>query len=139
MSTLAPETLFSLPHVIDASLIESRYRHVHHADALKLLEMARLKLLEHVGYPNDWFMERQLFLVISKISVVYKRELFAGPVTITCDSARLEGKALIIPQRILNDKGKVAVEAMAESMAMNGETKRAVPYPEEFLLRISNG
>ena len=123
----------SFNYSIPEDLIQSRYQHLHHAEALKFLEKGRLDLLDKIGFPNSSLMSRDIFLVITEISVRYKRELFAGDITVECQRTYLEGRDLVIEQRILNSKGKVAIEALVKSCCMSGTLRRAVTIPEDLL------
>jgi YbgC/YbaW family acyl-CoA thioester hydrolase len=120
---------YSIPN----ELIQSQYQHLHHAEALKFLERGRLDLLEKIGFPNPSLMNRGVFLVITDISVRYKRELFAGSITVECQRTFLEGRDLVIEQRILNEKGKVAIEATVKSCCMCGTLRRAMAIPDDLL------
>jgi acyl-CoA thioesterase FadM len=86
-----------------------------------------------MGMPNDALMQRGQVLVITKVEAAYKREVKGESVTVTCDKARLDGRGLVIHQRILNEKGKAAVEAVIESVFMDMNTKRGMFPPEDFL------
>ena len=119
--------------------VEPLYNHVHHAQALRFMELTRLAYLEAIGIPNDSLIARKLFIVIAEISVVYKRELFQGPIVVTCESPRIEGKAMFIHQRIVNERGKVCVEATYDLRFLSGETRRSVPPPADFAPRFLDG
>ena len=125
--------MYQLSYVIGETDIQPVYYHVHHADTLRFFEKARLAFMEEAGAPNDALIAAGIFPVISRIDVTYKRELFAGPVVVTCEECVVNGKAFIVKQRIINSKGKCAVEASVESMFMSGATKRAVAVPEAFV------
>lgn len=128
--------MFVLPVQVQKSEIERIYLHVHHATTLIFLERARLKFLESLGHPSDWFIARDIYPVVAKISVAYKRELFEEELQVTCENPRFEGKILIIEQRILNSKGKEAIFASVDCAFMQGATKRAVLPPDEFIEKI---
>jgi acyl-CoA thioesterase FadM len=72
-------------------------------------------------------------LVITKVSAEYKREVKRGVVQVTCDRVEVRDRSLVIHQRILNQLGKVAVEAVVESMFMNTATRRGMVPPPDFL------
>lgn len=118
---------------IDDSWVEPIYEHVHHGRCFSLFERARLALLEHIGFPNDQLLAEGKVLVITRVSAEYKREVKRGFVQVTCDSVSLQGRSLVIQQRIINERGKVAVEATVESMFMDGKTRRGINPPEDFL------
>jgi YbgC/YbaW family acyl-CoA thioester hydrolase len=125
--------MFSLTISLVGDWIEPVYDHVHHGRTFFLLEQARIALLESMGMPNEALMRRGQVLVITKVESTYKREVKGESVTVTCDKASLQGRGLVIHQRILNEKGKVAVEAVIESVFMDTNTKRGMSPPEDFL------
>ena len=61
--------MFKVNYKISNDEIEPIYNHVHHAQALKFLERARLDYLEHKGIPNNSLIQQNLFLVITEISI----------------------------------------------------------------------
>ena len=118
---------------VPSSDIESVYRHVHHAQTLRYLELGRLELLKSIGVPNESLTSRGLFLVITSLNVQYKREVFAGEIRVTVENARVSEKALLLDQKLYNDRGKLAVEATVELKCLSSATKRAVEPPVELL------
>lgn len=125
--------MFAIDETISEAQVDNSYHHLHHADSLKLLELARIKLLDHIGFPLEAFIKRQLFLVVSSLQVEYRRELFAGAVRITCQEARAEKKKISIAQNIFNQKGKIAVSARVELSCLSGLTKRAIDSEDAFV------
>ena len=131
--------MFEIQYEVTSEQIIPPYNHVHHAEALRFLESARLAFLEQIGFPNDDFLGQGLFLVITSIAVKYKRELVAGPIRVTCESPRIEGKLVIMEQRIFNAKGKAAIEAALEFQFLDGALKRAVTPPLDFQRAFTAG
>lgn len=127
---------FTTLKTVSPSIIEPVYNHVHHATALRFLEEARLEYLVSIGCSNDSLIARNLFLVITDITIKYLREIFAGEIVVTCENPIIDGKTVILDQRILNSRGKPMVTAKVSSMFLSGETKRSVPPPEDFLNRF---
>jgi YbgC/YbaW family acyl-CoA thioester hydrolase len=125
--------MFSIKIDVAPAQIEPLYNHVHHAQALRYLELGRLAYLESIGLPNNSLIAKHLFLVITEISVNYKRELTGGEITVTCENPRIDEKRIVLDQKILNPKGKVAVEGTIVSQMLSGETKRSVVPPDFFL------
>ena len=123
---------------IDETWVEPIYEHVHHGRCFSLFERARLALLEHIGFPNEQLLKEGKVLVITRVSAEYKREVKRGPVQVTCDSCSLRERVLVIHQRILNERGKVAVEATVESMFMDAQSRRGMSPPEDFLRAFLN-
>ena len=125
--------MFEIEYQVKESDIGQPYNHVHHATCLRFMEHGRLEFLKSVGFPNEEFLAQGLFLVITDIAVQYKREVRQGPIKITCDNPRIEKRTVVVDQRILNPRGKVAVEATVKSMFLSNEKRRATHPPEEFV------
>lgn len=124
--------MLSLRHSIGDRDLESVYGHVHHAQALFFLERARLELLERIDHSSAALIASDLYPVVYRLEVTYKREIFADAVEVTCESGRIAGKSFFIGQRILNSKGKECLCAEVECKLMQGSTKRAVVPPPGF-------
>ena len=92
--------------------------------------------MAEAGSPTEDLISQGIFAVITRIDVTYKRELFPGPVIITCENFIIDGKAFQMKQRIIISRGKTAIEAMVESMFMSGETKRAIAVPQRIVEAI---
>lgn len=122
--------MFTIEYTLQPGDLEPIYDHVHHAHSLRFLERARVEYLASVGCPMDELFAKDIFLVISKIEIRYLREVLDGTIAITCENPRIEGRALVIDQRILNAKGKACVEARVDSMCMSSATKRAFAVPD---------
>src|SRR5687768_9978157 len=124
--------MFTLDYEVGPNDLESEYAHVHHAGSVKLLELARLRYLEKIGYPLRSLMLSDHFLVVTSLSVKYRREVTAGKIMITCENPQIRGKCVSLEQSILNAAGKRAIEAVVESVFMSGTTRRAIDVPEAF-------
>jgi len=125
--------MLSISVDIDDNWITPVYEHVHHGRCFSLFEEARLELLRVIGFPNDQLLDEGKVLVITRVAAEYKREVKRGLVQVTCDRVELRDRVLVIHQRILNQMGKVAVEATVESMFMNMSTRRGMSPPDDFL------
>lgn len=123
---------FSIKLTVDPELVSNAYQHVHHADALRLLERARMSFLNAIGYSQEAMYQRGIFLVIASISVQYKRELKAGTLEVFCENPRIDGRSVLVDQRIINEKGKLAVVATIESMMLDTAIGRAIIPPPDF-------
>lgn len=130
--------MFEIQLTIGEADLSPAYNHVHHAHTLVLMEKARLRFLESLGFPSEEYQKRGLFWVIASISVDYKREIKAGPIRITCENVLIQEKSLILDQRVFNERDKLAVEATAHSMLLAQATGRSAPIPAEFQLAVSN-
>ena len=117
--------------------IDPVYEHVHHGRCFSLLEQARVGLLESVGVPNDRLLQEGKVLVIAKVEASYLREVKRGTVTVTCDRVEIDDKTIRIHQRILNQRGKTAVEGVVHSVCMDIATRRGIALPEELRLALS--
>ena len=124
--------MFEIECEVNPDLVSPPYHHVHHADVLRFLERARLAFLREVGFPNDDFLAKGLFLVITGLEVKYKRELLPGLIRVTCERPCIHGKIVTIEQRIINAKGKTAVEARVDSQFLDGVLRRGVSPPQDF-------
>lgn len=125
--------MFSIELDIDDSWVTPVYDHVHHGRCFYAFEQARVALLEHIGFPNQELLDQGKVLVITAVSAQYKREVKQGRVTVTCERPSLEGRTIVLHQRLLNQRGKVAVEARIESAFMDMTTRRGMAPPEDFV------
>lgn len=126
--------MFEWEHTVADSEVEAEYNHVHHATAMFLLEQSRLAFIASVGFPNPDLIERELFLVIATLRVIYKRELLLNDeLLITCENPRIENRSLFVDQRVIKERGRVAVEAEVELKCMCGRRRRAIIPPADFL------
>lgn len=124
--------MFSLSILVDDEWISPVYDHVHHGKMLSMFELARLGLVETIGFPNDELIRQGKLLVVTGVSVSYKREVKRGRVAVSCDSVRIEGRTIRIAQRIINERAKVAVEAQVSLMFMDPVARRGMDIPDEF-------
>jgi YbgC/YbaW family acyl-CoA thioester hydrolase len=124
--------MFSIEIVINDEWVTPVYEHVHHGRCFYAFEQARVALLREIGFPNDELLAQGKVLVISGVTARYLREVKRGRVQATCENPVLNGRTLILTQRILNERGKVAVEARIESVFMDQNTRRGMHPPEDF-------
>ena len=124
--------MFSTKVIISKAEIESSYGHVHHAQTLRFLELARLRFLDFLGYPNQGFIDQGLLTVVSCIQISFLRELFEGEIEVTCSSGRFDGKKLFLEQQILNSRKKLAVRALIELQFLSRLRGRSTEAPPEF-------
>jgi acyl-CoA thioesterase FadM len=131
------------PYIFEYSLSNSEltqpYNHLHHADILKLLELTRLHFLVQIGQPLDGFLSLGLFWVIANLEVRYMREVQAGTISITCEKPKCTDKKLLMPQRIMNAKGKLAVDAEITLMLYCSNKKRAIGIPADVRAAFLEG
>jgi acyl-CoA thioesterase FadM len=127
------DTPFSIEIEIDDDWIAPVYDHVHHGRAMSLLERGREGLLERIGFPNAQLLQEGKVIVVTRVDVAYRRELKRGVVRVTCEESSCDGRTMKIRQKILNERGKVAVEGVVELMFMDAGTKRGMNPPEDFI------
>ena len=125
--------MFSIEVELNDEWVAPIYDHVHHGRCFYLLEQARVAYMAHIGFPNDVLLAQGQAAVITAVAAQYKREVKRGRVTVTCEDLEVDGKTLIIGQKILNERGKVAVEARIESVFMDMDTRRGMLPPEGFV------
>jgi YbgC/YbaW family acyl-CoA thioester hydrolase len=125
--------MFSIEVELDDEWVAPIYDHVHHGRCFYLLEQARVAYMAHIGFPNDVLLAQGQAAVITAVAAQYKREVKRGRVTVTCEDLEVDGKTLIIGQKILNERGKVAVAARIESVFMDMDTRRGMLPPEGFV------
>ena len=109
------------------------FKHLHHADILRLLEQCRYAKMEVRGAANESFLRRGELLVLSRIDVRFLREVTPGRIRISCGPFTTSGKFIRCKQKILNSMGKSAVEAEVEQVFMSAVTKRGIEPPAEFM------
>lgn len=125
--------MFSIKIELGDDWVAPVYDHVHHGRCFYLLEEARVAYMQRIGFPNDVLLARGQAAVITAVSAQYKREVKRGVITVTCENLSVEGKTLIIGQKILNERGKVTVDARIESVFMDMSTRRGIAPPEGFI------
>ena len=130
--------IFQIDRTVLDSEIEPRYNHVHHARALHFLEECRVAFLDKIGCPLESYLAEQLFLVITRIDAQYKREIRLGPITVTCENPRIDGKRVALTQRIVNERGKECIVALVEFAFLSGQTGRSIVPPDRFIEKFLN-
>lgn len=125
--------MFSIKVVIDEGWIAPVYEHVHHGTCLSLLERARAAFVAAIGFPNEELLQQGKVIVVTRVDMLYKREVKRGEVLATCDRVSCEGRTIRIAQRILNERGKAAIEGFVDLMFMDINTRRGMDIPADFL------
>ena len=131
--------MFAIEIELDDEWVAPVYDHVHHGRCFYLLEQARVAYMDRIGFPNEILLSRGQAAVITAVAAQYKREVKRGRVSVTCEDLKVEGKTLIIGQKILNERGKVAVEARIESVFMDMNTRRGIMPPDGFIEAFLRG
>lgn len=147
------QELFRTEIAVDAALTANAYQHVHHADALRILEQARHRFLESHGVSLARFLERGLLLMVSQVELRYRRELRQGAVLVTVESpssemrerapkGRRSPREFPLEQRILvldspsesssSGAERVAVQATIWQVFVSAELKRSVSPPDDL-------
>ncbi|WP_410497936.1 acyl-CoA thioesterase [Chitinibacter sp. S2-10] len=113
------------------------YGHVNNARYLEFLEEARWAMIEDSG-GVEWFSERKLALVISRIDIRYKRAASMGDVLlIKTRLLQLHERAGLIQQQVLRqDTGKLVAEADVTFAAIHPDHPGALPITGELAQRF---
>jgi acyl-CoA thioester hydrolase len=111
---------------------------VNNAIYLNYLEQARAKFVESSPLDLDAFEKLGYHFVVAKISIEYKRSLFAQDrMRVSVEIAEITDKRLIFRQTIIKEPtNKIAAEAYIEIACMNIETRRA-EMPEKLMNDLS--
>ena len=129
--------MFSLEIETPTEWVEPVYDHVHHSRCFYLFERAREALLDKLGLPCKDYLKCGLGAVVGSVQATYKRELKGGLLSVTCDSIEIEGRSVFFNQRVLNSKGKVAIEARIELIFMDFAARRGVNPPTDLVAAIT--
>jgi acyl-CoA thioesterase FadM len=145
--------LFRAEIEVDPSLTANAYQHVHHADALRLLEHARHRYLESKGLSLAHFLDRGLLLMVSRVDLRYRREVRQGSVVVTVECPAVDmrdgttkgatpPRQFLLEQRILvRDSAvgtpgfgseRVAVQASIWQVFVSAELMRSIAPPEDL-------
>ena len=131
--------MFFEEYDIISSDLDPTYGHLHHAKSLLFLERARLSFLNKIGYSAERLIAEDLFAVISSISINYLREVKNGKIRVTCEELKIKNRTLIIGQKVVNERGKTAIEATVHSMLLSKKAMRAVTPPQSFIDAFVSG
>lgn len=127
-------SIFEIAFKVPESDTANFAKHVHHADLVRFLELARLEYLKSLGFSYEFFVSRGELLVITEITVSYKREIRSETIRMTVENVRVERKMLVMEQVIYNSVGKEAARALVKQAFVSLESRRAVEVPEYFLV-----
>lgn len=133
--TPQPTPLYTLNLNISDLILDSAYNHLHHADAVRLLEKCRNEHLALKGYTLESLCAQDMFIVVSGIKVEYLREVKGPEATITFDSVKIERRRMMAIQQIYNEVNKAAVYAEIELAVLSKKVGRAIKVPD-FLEQI---
>lgn len=125
--------MFSIKIEIDQTWIAPEFAHVHHGRMLSLFEISREALLESIGFPNSEYMRRGEIVVITEVSVRYKREVRLGVVEVSCEGLKVVGRMMVLKQAIRNDRGKILAEGEFSMMFMHAATRRGYEPPADLI------
>jgi YbgC/YbaW family acyl-CoA thioester hydrolase len=130
---------FHYERLVSPNELQHPHHHVHHSDSLRFLEEARLAFLRHRGIDYEALLQARLFLVITDITVRYKREIRGEPIRISCENPLIDGKRIQLEQKIYRLNHKVAVEAIIGLMFLDANQGRSVAAPGDFAGRFCAG
>ncbi len=123
--------MFEVQLQINEGMLDTEYQHLHHADALKLLEKGRLEFLNSIGLPQSELLASDCFLVLSRCDVQFLRELKAEEVRCTVEvSEIMEGSGFILEQQLIKAPKRLAVAADIHLVAMSGKRRRRMELPK---------
>lgn len=125
--------MYQYTYIVGENDLQPDYFHVHHARSLLFLEQARVRFMQDIGCPHPSLIAQGIFSVVASLSIRYKRELLAGEIKVTCEDLKIEGRSLVVRQRIFNQKGKEVIDAQVEIMFLRSVTKRAGEVPEKIV------
>lgn len=114
------------------------YGHVNNARYLEFLEEARWGMIEDSG-GVEWFSQRGLALVVSRIDIRYKRAATMGDVLIIKSHlAQLNERDGLIKQQVLRqDNGKLVAEADVTFAAIHPDQPGAQLIEGELAARFA--
>lgn len=127
--------MFQIECPIPQSEFDQTYQHLHHAGFFKLIEQGRLKFLEALGMPNQYFIDRGELIVIVATEAKFLREIRGPIVNVTVNSFEVVDKSLVLVQSIYNERNKRAFDASVTLMFMSATTRRAIPVPQDLIIK----
>lgn len=148
MATASGVVVFSQIVEVGPELCGNAFRHVHHADIIRIFENTRSAWMSTGGFSLESLLGEGLLLVLAGLNVTYQRELFEGEIEVTIESPRVEERRIIIDQTIFKratsraaaasgaDKlgpWKEAVRAEVSQALVSVATRRAIEPPPEVL------
>lgn len=122
--------------IITHEMTNNAYKHLHHAEIIKLFEKARTEFFESLGFTLESFEKQGLLFVVAKISVEYKREVQEGEVQVTCSHFSIIGKNMEFTQELYNHREKLAVVAKVTLAVLSRQVGRSILVPGEVKAAI---
>lgn len=106
---------------------------------LTLCQEARMRFLNSLGYKNELDFGPQLGIIVTDAAVQYKAELFYGSklkVEMSIGDRNKFGFDLFY--RLKESDGKIAALAKTGIVSFDYNSRKVVPFPEEFFSRLAN-
>lgn len=127
------EEYFSTEIDVTDAEVDPHYHHVHHASVVEFLELARLRLLESKGVPQNGWIEQGLLIVVTRLQVQFRGELSKGRYQVLCFLPEIHSRKILIGQGIASTDGQLVVEAQVELMFMDSKKRNVVSPPRKFI------
>jgi YbgC/YbaW family acyl-CoA thioester hydrolase len=127
------EEYFSTEIEVTDAEVDPLYHHVHHASVVEFLELARLRLLESKGVPQNSWIDQGLLIVVTRLQVQFRGELHKGTYQVLCFLPEIHSRKILIGQGIASTDGQLAVEAQVELMFMDSNKRTVVSPPRRFI------
>jgi thioesterase-3 len=107
--------------------------HVNNAKYLEYLEWGREEWYETAGLHYDVFTKMGIQTVTVNININYRKECKQGDrLTIKTSPERLGNTSYSLKQEIYNQRGELVADAIVTSVAMDLETRKGRPVPDEL-------
>jgi len=116
---------------------EDRFGHVNNARYLEFLEEGRWDYLDQNGLGDAFFREMNVFPVIVRIDISYRRAASSGDVLrVETSLSRVKSRKLIFTQRVLFESSdELCAEAGIVAVFLDATTGRTVQIGEEMIRR----
>lgn len=123
---------YSISIEINQEALEPRYRHLHHAEIVKLLERARLSLLADAGFSEQRLISEGVLPVVRSVNLKFRSEVRSGIYQLSCDAVTVDRDLIFISQRISQDR-EVCVRGQVTSVFISAKTRRVIAPPPGFI------
>jgi YbgC/YbaW family acyl-CoA thioester hydrolase len=124
------------PHAIDIVVRPTDIDvkgHVNNAKYVEYLQWSRWDWLDERGLTNDRLIELETTLVVANISIDYRSEARQGErLKVSVSVEKIGEKSFTVRQAVLKQGGDIASEARVVMVAVNPETRKSRPLPDEL-------
>ncbi len=114
---------------------EDRFGHVNNARYLEFLEEARWAHLEERGLDGAFFRRHEIFPVVVRLSISYRRPASAGDLLeVTARVSSVGRRRVVIAQEArFASTGEVCIEAEVTAVFLDAQSGRPIPLTAEIL------